>query len=126
LREEMAYKYSIYQSTCSSVILNKRDEKDNRSIFVLSVVPKKYDKKKEILCIVDNELIGRDNWFGTTVKDVLDSYADFYEGGDNEFDWAAQKSIWHLLRGQLKPGELSSETGNEIKSSNNKRSKKSK
>ena len=109
-------KYGIYQSSGASCMFYKEDEEGNQSTFNLFIVPERYNRKKSILTFIDNEHIGKQNWFGDedlTIQEIFDAFDKWANGGScpyqNEERWFyfnANTKIWKSGMPKMKLNEL--------------------
>ena len=102
----MGHKYGIFQSSGMSCVFYKEDEDGNQSTFNVFVSSDKDLKgKKSLNAFIDNEQIGKDNWFAKENLEIDDTIKAFKEWASDApvvFEMEAHKSLSQCLTSIMK------------------------
>jgi len=102
----MTNKYGIFQSSGMSCVFYKEDEDGNQSTFNLFVSSDKDTKGKKLLtAYIDNEQMGKDNWFADKnlkIDDAIKAFNKWAPDAPVVFEMEAHKSLSHCLTSIMK------------------------
>lgn len=106
----MGYKYGIFQSSGTSCVFYKEDEDGNQSTFNLFVSHENdTNEKKSLFAFVDNEQIGKDNWFASkdlAMVDAVKAFNEWASGAPVVFEMEAHNSLGHCLNSVMEKEDL--------------------
>ena len=102
----MKYKYGIYQSTSKSCIFYKQDKEGKQSTFNIFVAPEKEETNdKKIFAFIDNEQMGKDNWFANknlAIDDAIKAFNEWASDAPVVFEMEAHNSLSHCMTSIMK------------------------
>ena len=102
----MTHKYGILQSSVMSCVFYKEDEDGNQSTFNLFVSSSKdINNEKLLSAFIDNEQMGKDNWFANKNLEIDDAIKAFNEWASDApvvFEMEARNSLSHCMTSIMK------------------------
>ena len=102
----MTHKYGILQSSGMSCVFYKEDEDGNQSTFNLFVSPiKDINDEKLLSAFIDNEQMGKDNWFANknlAIDDAIKAFNEWASDAPVVFEMEAHNSLSHCMTSIMK------------------------
>jgi hypothetical protein len=102
----MTNKYGILQSSGMSCVFYKEDEDGNQSTFNLFVSSDKDTEGKKLLtAFIDNEQMGKNNWFShknLEIDDAIKAFREWASDAPVVFEMEAHNSLSNCLTSIMK------------------------